>query len=187
MSRSDKEEVLLCIFLSSGSGPHAALAAFIKDRSVPTVPDVGDAASAHVEAALVIWVGVQAVRFAVAEAGSWGVGGGGGGGDWGRCGSTRFGSGGGGQWGQLNVKKFAEMRQQRVVALSAESSSKVIQIEGPHKGTAKLLLLHVLHLDLIALPVVKSHPLIVLGGVWNFLVLNPLNGGALQKTTDLIV
>lgn len=38
------------------------------------------------------------------------------------------------------------MRQQRVAALSTESSGKIIQIEGPHKGTTKLLLLQVAHL-----------------------------------------
>ena len=60
---------------------------------------MGDATSAHVEAGLVIRVGVQAVRFAVAEAGSWGMGCGGccrGGGA-----STGLGCGGRGQWGQL--------------------------------------------------------------------------------------
>lgn len=63
---------------------------------------MGDATSAHVEGALVIWVGVQAVRFAVAEAGSWGVGGGSGcGGCRGGGASTGFGGGSRGQWGQL--------------------------------------------------------------------------------------
>jgi len=67
---------------------------------------VSDATSAHVEALPVIWVGIQAVGFAVAEARSWGVGGdsGGAGGGWtGGCASTRYGGGGGGgrgQWGQ---------------------------------------------------------------------------------------
>lgn len=43
----------------------------------------------------------------------------------------------------------------------------------------------VTYLDLIALPGVKSHPLIVLGGIGNFLVLNPLDGGAFHKAADL--
>lgn len=84
-----------------GSGPDTALAAVIKDRSSSALADVGDATSAHVEAAPVIWVRVEAVRFAVAEAGSWGVGGGsGGGGCRGGGASTRFGGGCRGQWGQ---------------------------------------------------------------------------------------
>ena len=41
------------------------------------------------------------------------------------------------------------------------------------------------YLDLIALFGVKSHPLIVLGSIGYFLVLNPLNGGTLHKATDL--
>lgn len=62
---------------------------------------IGDAASAHVEAGPVFWVGVQAVRFAVAEARPWGMSGGGGGG-WTRGGaSTWFARGCRRQWGQL--------------------------------------------------------------------------------------
>lgn len=41
------------------------------------------------------------------------------------------------------------------------------------------------YLDLIALPGVESHPLIVLAGIGNFLVINPLNGGVFQEGTDL--
>lgn len=66
---------------------------------------MGDATSAHVEAALFFWVGIKAIRFAVAEAGSRGMGGGGGGGGLGSGGSTRFGSSGRGQWGQLWMRK----------------------------------------------------------------------------------
>lgn len=73
------------------------------------MPQVSDATSAHVESGLVIWVGVQAVRFAVAEAGSWGMGGGSGGGGWGSGGSTRFRSGGRGQWGQLWMRGGEEI------------------------------------------------------------------------------
>lgn len=151
------------------------------------MPQVSDASSTHVEGGLVIWVSVQAVRFAAAEARSWGMGGDSGGGFWGSGGGTRFRSGGRGQWGELNIKKFAEMSQKRVAALSTESSSKVIQIEGPHKGTSKLLLLQVAHLVLIALPVVESYPLVVFVGIRDFLVLNPLNSGAFQESTNLIV
>lgn len=63
---------------------------------------MGDATSTHIEAGPVIWVGVQAVRFAVAEARPWGMGGcGGGGGRRGGGASTWFWCGGRGQWGQL--------------------------------------------------------------------------------------
>lgn len=41
------------------------------------------------------------------------------------------------------------------------------------------------YLDLIALPGVESHPLIVLAGIGYFLVINPLNGCALQEGADL--
>ena len=42
-----------------------------------------------------------------------------------------------------NIEESAEMWQQRVDSLSTEMSFKVVQIQGPHKGPAKLLLLHV--------------------------------------------
>lgn len=87
------------------SGPHTALAAVIEDGSISAVPQVSDATSAHVEAGFVVWVGVQAVGLAVAEARSWGVGGGSGGGGWGSGGCTRFRSGGGGQRGQLWMRE----------------------------------------------------------------------------------
>lgn len=95
--------VLIHIVFTHGSGPNAALAAVIKDRATSAVPHVGDATSAHVEAGPVVWVGVQAIRFAIAEARSWGVGGGGGSGGGGRtrgCARSRFGGGGRGQCGQ---------------------------------------------------------------------------------------
>ena len=60
---------------------------------------MGDASGAHVEATGVIWVGIQAVGFAVAESRSWGMGGGGGSGGWSGGASTRLGGGGGsGGW-----------------------------------------------------------------------------------------
>lgn len=94
--------VVIHIVSAHGSWPDTALAAFIKDRSSSALPHMGDATSAHVEEGPVIWVDIQAVRFAVTEARSWGVGGGGGGGGWrGGGASTRFGGGGRGQWGQL--------------------------------------------------------------------------------------
>lgn len=62
------------------SGPDAALAALVKDGSGSTVPDVVDTAGTHVEAALIIGVGIQAVGFSIAEAGAWGVSGRSGGG-----------------------------------------------------------------------------------------------------------
>lgn len=65
---------------------------------------MGDATSAHVEAGPVIWVGIEAIRFAIAETASWGMGGGGGGGSWSSGASTRFGSGGRGQRGQLCMR-----------------------------------------------------------------------------------
>ena len=88
--------------MTYGSWPGAALAVFIKDRSSSAWHHVGDASSAHVEAGVVVWFGIQAVRFAITEARSWGMGGGGGGGGWrGDGGSTWFGGGGRRQWGQL--------------------------------------------------------------------------------------
>lgn len=42
-----------------------------------------------------------------------------------------------------------------------------------------------LYLDLVALSGIKAHPLVVLGGIWDFLVIDPLNGGVLHKATDL--
>lgn len=51
---------------------------------------MGDTTSTHVEAGRVIWVGVQAVRFAITESGSWGMGGGGGGGGWRGCGASTW-------------------------------------------------------------------------------------------------
>lgn len=42
-----------------------------------------------------------------------------------------------------------------------------------------------IYLSLITFLVIKSHPLIVFAGIWNFLVIDPLNGGALQEITDL--
>lgn len=65
---------------------------------------MGDATGARVEAGPVLGVGVKAVRSAVAEAGSWSVGGGGsgGGGGWRREGAgTWFGGRGSGQNGQF--------------------------------------------------------------------------------------
>lgn len=62
---------------------------------------MGDATSAHVEAGPVIWMGIQAVRFSVAEAGSWSVGGSSGGGGSGSGACTGFGCSGRGKWGQL--------------------------------------------------------------------------------------
>lgn len=41
------------------------------------------------------------------------------------------------------------------------------------------------YLDLIALPAIKPYPLIVLAGIGHFLLINPLNGGALQEGADL--
>lgn len=41
------------------------------------------------------------------------------------------------------------------------------------------------YLDLIALPCVEANPLIVLGGIGDSLVLNPLNGGVLHEVTNL--
>lgn len=52
---------------------------------------MGDATSTHIEAGLVVWVGIEAVRFALAETRSGGMGGGCGGGcgggAWLGCGS----------------------------------------------------------------------------------------------------
>lgn len=96
---------------SSGrlSGPHTALARVVKHSSSPAESHVGDASSTHVEAGLVGWVGVQAVRFATAEVRSWDAGGCGGGGGtggsaipWLGCDSRR-------QWRQFNIHKFAEV------------------------------------------------------------------------------
>lgn len=52
-------------------------------------------------------------------------------------------------------------------------------------GSSSANQLGIAYLGLIALPVVKSNPLIVLGGVGNLLVIDPLNSGALQEPTDL--
>lgn len=93
--------VVIHIVFTHGSGPSAALAAVIKDRSSSTWPHMGEATSTHVEAGPVIWVGVKTVRFAIAEAGSWGMGGGGGGGCLKDGGSTRFWGGARWQWGEL--------------------------------------------------------------------------------------
>ena len=86
--------------MAHGSWPDAAFAAVIKDRSSSAVPQMGDASSAHVEGGLVVWVGVQTVRFAITESGPWSMGGGGGSGGWFGGASTRFGGGGRRQWGQ---------------------------------------------------------------------------------------
>lgn len=110
--------------------------------------------------------------------------------------------------------QFLQMGQQGMGALSAELSSEIIQIQRPHKSATKFHVLHVLdlfdrrnwtssfslcqvlgtpfvrcegfiYLSLITFLVIKSHPLIVFAGIWNFLVIDPLNGGALQEITDL--
>lgn len=49
-------------------GPHTALAAVFKDGAVSTLPQVGAATGAHVEAGPVIWVGICAIRLVFAEA-----------------------------------------------------------------------------------------------------------------------
>lgn len=132
---------------------------------------MGDASGAHVEATGVIWVGIQAIRFAVAESRSWGVGGGGGSGGWSGGASTRLGSGGWRQWGQLwktkqferiavvndlcwtemsqrltNVQEGAEVTKERVVAISTKLPSEVIQIQSPNEGTSELVVVHVANL-----------------------------------------
>lgn len=95
------------------SGPGAALACVIIDRSSAAVTHMSDATSTHVEAGPVVWVRVQAVRFAITEARSRGVGGGGGGswsGGGSGCGaSARFRGGGRRQWGQLYMIEKEEM------------------------------------------------------------------------------
>lgn len=83
------------------SGPDAALAFVIEHRSRPTLPHMSYSTSTHVEAGLVIWVGVQAVGFSVAEAVSWGMSGGSGGGGGGGGAGPGFRGGGRRQWGQF--------------------------------------------------------------------------------------
>lgn len=83
------------------SGPHTALAGVVKHSSGPAESHVGDASSAHVEAGLVGWVGVQAVRFATAEVRSWDGGGGGGSGGTGGGAVSWLGCGGRKHWRQF--------------------------------------------------------------------------------------
>lgn len=69
---------------------------------------MSDAPSADVEAGLVIWIGVQAVGFAVAEARSWSMGGG--------CGCCGCGCGGnirvsGGGWRSFRVLWIGEAEE----------------------------------------------------------------------------
>lgn len=52
-------------------------------------------------------------------------------------------------------------------------------------GNPYVLMFHLQYLDLIALPGVEAHPLVVLAGIGNFLVINPLNSSALQEGADL--
>lgn len=42
-----------------------------------------------------------------------------------------------------------------------------------------------MYLDLKALLGVEPNPLAVLAGIWNLLVIDPLNSGALQEAADL--
>lgn len=94
MPFNGKSVTYTVVIHSHDSLPHAALAFVIKDGSTPTVLQVGDTTSTHVEAGLVVWVGVHAIRFATAEWRTWNAGGGSGS-------STRLWCGGRGQWGQL--------------------------------------------------------------------------------------
>ena len=81
------------------SGPDTACAALIIDGARATFPNVGDATCTLVEAVLVIWVRVDAVRFAITETRSRGMCGGGS--CWSGCASAGFWCSGGGQGGQL--------------------------------------------------------------------------------------
>lgn len=44
------------------------------------------------------------------------------------------------------INQFAQMRQQGMGSLTTELSFEVIQVQGPHEGTAKIHVLHVLDL-----------------------------------------
>lgn len=87
--------------ITLGSGPSTALAFVIEDSASSTVTHVGDTTSTHIEAGLVIWIGIHAIRFAIAETRPWGMGGGSGGGLNSGGAYTRFWCGGRWQWGQL--------------------------------------------------------------------------------------
>lgn len=77
-----------------GSRPVTAFAVVIKDRSSSTLPHVGVATRTHVEAGFVIWVGIYAIRFPIAESSSWGMGSSGGGAGWRSGARSRFWGGG---------------------------------------------------------------------------------------------
>lgn len=90
--------------------------------------------------------------------------------------------------GALKSKGILQSVDQGEFALVAESSSEIIQVNGPNHGTSKVVLLQPFSLQVKALDVVITKPLIALVSIRDILRSIPsLSGSILQESANLIV